>query len=181
VVTLSDRARKPSKIRSYNSIRKSNLINIPLEKNNDKPKHAKPLPNVMLLNARSLINKIDELEIVVGKNDIDIVCISETWFKETVPDEAVTCSGMTLGRTYGTGGGVALYVNSKIPFKIRKDLHDRSFECQWVTLRPKWLPRVISKIAVCCVLYHLVKVRQTVFMITFINCYDKLCTESPNK
>ena len=31
-------------------------------------------------------------------------------------------------RTYGTGEGVALYVNSKIPFKFRKDLNDPSFE-----------------------------------------------------
>ena len=64
-------------------------------------------------------------------------------------------------RTYGTGEGVALYVNSKIPFKFRKDLNDPSFEYHWVTLRPKWLPRVISKIAVCrCVYtYHLFKVR----------------------
>ena len=59
-----------------------------MEKNNDKPKHAKPLPNVMLLNARSCINKIGELEILVGNKDIDIVCITETWFKETIPDEA---------------------------------------------------------------------------------------------
>ena len=75
----------------------------------------------MVLNARSLINKTctDELELLVSTNDIDI----------TVPDEAVAVSGMTLvrnDRTYGTGGGVALYVNNKIPFKIRKDLNDLS-------------------------------------------------------
>jgi hypothetical protein len=84
LATFSDCARKPSKIWNYNSIRKFNLINIPLEKNNDKPKHVKPLQNVMLLNARSLFDKIDELEILVGNSDIDIVCITETWFKETV-------------------------------------------------------------------------------------------------
>jgi hypothetical protein len=112
---------------ALSNARKSNLINIPFEKNNDKSKNGKLLPNVMLLNARSLINKTDELELLVITNDIDIACITETWLKETVPDKAVAVSGMTLvrnDRTYGTGGGVALYVNNKIPFKIRKDLND---------------------------------------------------------
>ncbi len=45
---------------------KSNLINIPLEKNKDKSKNEKPLPNVMLVNAISLINKTDELELLVS-------------------------------------------------------------------------------------------------------------------
>ena len=137
----------------------------------------------MLLNARSLINKTDELELVVITNDIDIACITETWLKETVPDKAVAVSGMTLvrnDRTYGTGGGVALYVNNKIPFKIRKDLNDPLFECQWVTLRPKWLPRAISKIAVCCVYLPPSHSEIDSFYDYFYNCYDKLCTESPN-
>ena len=103
--------------------------------------------------------------------------------KETVPDKAVAVSGMTLvrnDRTYGTGGGVALYVNNKIPFKIRKDLNDPLFECQWVTLRPKWLPRAISKIAVCCVYLPPSHSEIDSFYDYFYNCYDKLCTESPN-
>jgi exonuclease III len=82
-----------------------------------------------------------------------------------------------IERMHGTGGGVALYVNSKIPFKIRKDLNDPSFECQWVTLRPKWLPRVISKIAVCCVYLPASQSEMDSFYDYLYNCYDKLCTE----
>ena len=54
-------------------------------------------------------------------------------------------------RTYGTGGGVALYVNTKIPFKIHKDFNDPSFECEWIMLHPKWLPRDIQNCGMLCI------------------------------
>ena len=43
-----------------------------------------------------------------------------------------------------------IYIEN-IPVKVRKDLNDENFECLWVVLRPIWLPRAISRIAVACV------------------------------
>lgn len=37
-------------------------------------------PSFMLMNARSLVKKIDELNVMVTSNNIDIVAVSETWF-----------------------------------------------------------------------------------------------------
>ena len=60
-------------------------------------------------------------------------------------------SGLTVSNQKLKGGGVALLINSKIPFKIRDDLSCTLIECLWVAVRPKWLPREISRISVCCV------------------------------
>ena len=66
----------------------------------------KSLPNVMVVNARSVYNKLNELEILVDNNNSDIVCLTDN-----IPDEAINCLGMNLvrlDRKHGIGGGVAL-------------------------------------------------------------------------
>ena len=49
------------------------------------------------------------------------------------------------------GGGVAVLVDNNIHVKPCMDISTSPFECLWVILRPKWLPRAISKIAVAVV------------------------------
>ena len=64
------------------------------------------LPSVMLVNARSLFNKINELEILVEMQEIDIVCVTETWLKDKMPGEAIGCLGIyadTIERTEQVG------------------------------------------------------------------------------
>jgi exonuclease III len=55
------------------------------------------------------------------------------------------------GGTDISGGGVSLYIRENIPFKIRIDLQHRSIKCLWITIRPKWLPRNISRITIATV------------------------------
>ena len=143
----------------------------------------KSLPNVMVVNARSVYNKLNELEILVDNNNSDIVFLTETWLTDNIPDEAINCLGMNLvrlDRKHGTGGGVALLINSKIPFKVRDDLSCSLFECIWITVRPKWLPREISRISVCCVYLPPGQSEMDHFYDYLYQCYDKLCSESPN-
>ena len=86
----------------------------------------KSLPNVMVANARSVYNKLNELEILVDNNNSDIVFLTETWLTDNILDEAINILGtnlVRLERKHGTGGGVALLINSKIPFKVRDDLY----------------------------------------------------------
>ena len=85
-----------------------------------------------------------------------------------------------LDRKHGIGGGVALLINSKIPFKVRDDLSCTLFECLWVTVRPKWLPREISRISVCCFYLPPGQSEMDHFYYYLYQCYDKLCLESPN-
>ena len=143
------------------------------------------VPNLMLTNARSLTNKVNELELLKESYRADLIFVTETWLADTVPDEIVSVSGLNIvrrDRLCGRGGGVAIYVNHDIPLKIRDDLNDQCFECLWVTIRPKWLPRSISRIALGCVYLppSLLTSEIENFYDYFITCYDKLCVESPN-
>lgn len=88
------------------------------------------LSTVMLVNARSLLNKINELQILVEMNNIDIVCITETLLSDKIPDEAIDGLSMNLcrlDRFNAVGEGVAVFISNVIPFKVRKDLLNRSF------------------------------------------------------
>ena len=137
----------------------------------------------MLLNARSIFNKIYELTIQVDKYKSDIIFVTETWLTESIPDEAIPIPGFNLfrkDRPSGRGGGVAIYVNNEFPIKIRNDICNQSFECLWLTLRPKWLPRSIPRIAVACVYLPPSIAPDTLenFYDYFQSCYDILTTEN---
>jgi hypothetical protein len=50
----------------------------------------------------------------------------------------------------------------------------------WVTIRPAWLPREISRICIGCVYLPPCQTDIESFYEYFYDCYDKLCLESPN-
>jgi hypothetical protein len=66
-------------IASHSRASAHNLISFSLEKSVTNINNNRFLPSVMLpVNARSLPNKINELEILVEMQEIDIVCVTET-------------------------------------------------------------------------------------------------------
>ena len=73
-----------------------------------------------------------------------------------------------------------MYMNHSIPVKIGYDLCNPCFECLWITLRPKWLPRSISKIAAACVYLppNLMSNNLDKFYDYSYYCYDKPSSES---
>ncbi len=125
----------------------------------------------------------NELQLLIKMQEADIVCIMETWLKDTIPDEEIDCLGTNLcihDRVNGAGGGVVIFINTMIPFKVRQDLGSLSFECIWVTIRPVWLPRELSRICICCVYLPPNQSDIERFYDYFYECYDKLCLKSPN-
>lgn len=68
------------------------------------------------LNARSVLNKIEELESVLLIHDPDVAVITETWLHEGIADEEVVPpSYRVFRRDRGTrGGGVALLIKKNI-------------------------------------------------------------------
>ncbi|XP_075157728.1 uncharacterized protein LOC142230995 [Haematobia irritans] len=64
------------------------------------------------INAQSLNNKIDEFGYIFDNSDIDIVCVSETWFRSSTPDSLVGLKGYKVFRAdrSSRGGGTAIYV-----------------------------------------------------------------------
>jgi hypothetical protein len=140
------------------------------------------------LNARSILTKTDELALVIHNQKSDIVMVSETWLSDVIPDEALHFPGIPgfsvirNDRVNMRGGGVAVFVKDTIPFKIRHDFTSPDYECLWIILRPKRLPRSISKIALACVYLppSLNSGAIEEFYDYFCNCYDALTSESPN-
>ena len=161
----------------------SNLIYIKKESPSYHP-IVRTLPNVLVVNSRSIMGKIDELKYYSNEHKIEIIIVTETWLSDNIPSEVVNISGFILickDRKIGPGGGCAIYVRKEFSIRTRDDLSDPSFECQWLTLRPKWLPRTISRIAVDCVYLtpSIDRVSLEKFYDYFYSCYDKVSSESP--
>ena len=115
------------------------------------------LPSVLLCNVRAIANKIDELECVCNLNSADVVCVTETWLTDTIPDSAVSMKNYVLFHrdrpTYA--GGIAAYINCDIPCQIVSTpmLVDSPTEILWIKLRPRRLPRQVS-IILLGIIYH---------------------------
>ena len=83
-----------------------------------------PLPGIFLSNVRSLPNKLEELQLLLGKNrdfpSSAVLCFTETWLSGLIPDSALHLAGFQLcradrdtelsGKT--KGGGICFYINS---------------------------------------------------------------------
>ena len=83
-----------------------------------------PLPSIVMGNARSLNNKIDELaantRYLSAYREAGIVCITETWLHDTHPDSCFEPDGFKIYRGdrtkdsgKNTGGGVCALINNK--------------------------------------------------------------------
>ena len=75
------------------------------------------LYNVNLFNARSLKNKICDLHCHLNNNNLDIVCITETWLHSSTPDSVVIGdTDFSIFRkdrcNNREGGGVCILVNT---------------------------------------------------------------------
>lgn len=84
------------------------------------------------LNIRSLSRNIDNLTNMMAKINIkfSVIGISETWLQET--SHSVDMDGYKFvhnNRSGRTGGGVGLYLTSKLVYKIRDDLKFSDQQC----------------------------------------------------
>ena len=87
-------------------------------------RHRTPLPSILLGNVRSLVNKRDELSILINSRrviaDCSVLGFTETWLSASIPDSAVQQDGFSLHRADRTeasqktkGGGVCFHVNQR--------------------------------------------------------------------
>ena len=74
------------------------------------------------LNIRSLIPHLDELKETIDSNNIDIMCLSETWLNSNIESANIHIPGYQLYRKDRNdgmrGGGVAIFVSTKLKLKI---------------------------------------------------------------
>ncbi|XP_053532800.1 multivesicular body subunit 12Ba isoform X1 [Ictalurus punctatus] len=126
--------------------------------------HKPPLPSLFLSNARSLVNKIDNLELQLAGNryvrDCCVLIITETWLHPRIPDASMQLAGRTMLRWDRTedsgksrGGGLCMYVHENwcnngtmIDKHCSPDLEYMSLRC-----RPFFLPRELTVVIITAV------------------------------
>ena len=115
------------------------------------------LPNILLANIRSIMNKSDELSAVLRNNKIDIACITESWLNDSVPTEVVDISGYDCFRRDRCdgrrGGGVACYVRNNVSCRKLDILDSDDTESLWLLHRASRMPKNVSHIAIG-IIYH---------------------------
>jgi len=90
------------------------------------------------LNARSIVNKVDELNLYITEEKPDIVGISETWLHPDIDDSEFQFDGYQVfrqDRKTGRGGGVALLVRNDLNAIHRTELSENFVECVWCEVK----------------------------------------------
>lgn len=142
------------------------------------------VPSILLSNVMSLAPKIDEVSTCVQNANFDLVCITETWLKQHIPDNAVIIDGynlIRLDRKEGIHGGVCMYLREQIPFSIIDIPQEDGYnlEVLWIQIRPPRLPRGISDI-VLGVIYHPPSANDAIMLDYLTNCLSTLEANNPN-
>ncbi len=128
-----------------------------------KQPHRPPLPSILLVNARSLANKMDELQSQIAYNCLIRECclliVSESWLHPLIPNATVELASRTIHRQDRTeasgktrGGGLCVYVHDDwcsdsriIDTYCSPDLEAMSVQC-----RPYYLPRELTAVSDRC-------------------------------
>ncbi len=111
----------------------------PATKPKHKAKKTKRSQTLLLTNARSLLPKIAELQMILNSSSTtpDIIAITETWLTPSIPDSALKLPDYTIFRRdrgdQRCGGGVAVYVRDTLRCKTRTDLQQWT-EDLWLEL-----------------------------------------------
>ena len=141
------------------------------------------LPSLLLCNARSLCNKLEELECRLIHSKSDIAIVSETWFKDNDTAESIDIDRFTTyshPRVGKVGGGVAIYVNNKISSKRLDIAVPPELECMWIHTRPHKLPRSVPSIAICAVYFPPKSPHADLLINHLIESVDALRVKSPD-
>ena len=104
------------------------------------------IPIVLSVNVRGIMKKVDEIQQIAELNNVSVICVTETWLSSNLTDSTVAIPGYNLfwkDRVTTIGGGVCIYLNSKIPCKRLEQCNENGVESLWISLRPCSLPRNI--------------------------------------
>mgnify|MGYP001790924634 FL=1 len=128
---------------------------------NHSNKHGRvPLPAVVLTNARSIRNKLDELHGLLNtkrlKNQSQLICITESWLNPDISTSRTELEGYEQFRNdrqptasgKACGGGILVYVDNKWSTNNNVIFNHTDNHCEILTIksRPHWLPREFSSI-----------------------------------
>lgn len=100
------------------------------------------------INARSLLNKIAELQLIANKSKAAIISVTETWLDDSITNTEVNILGYTILRKDRNrcGGGVCMYVREDIAYtSLQLDSVNNTDEMLCVELLlPKTKPIIVG-------------------------------------
>ena len=87
------------------------------------------------LNIRSLIHKVEQIQVFTDQNNFDILAVNETWLDESILDSDISLNNYKILRNdrETKGGGVCLYIKSEI--KYNKINVNTGIESVWISVR----------------------------------------------
>ena len=152
-----------------------------------------PLPSLILGNAQSLRNKLDELQgnvrFLRDYKDCCVMAFTESWLTEQDSDTDLSIDGFGVpfrqdrdaevtGKS--RGGGVCIYVNKRYcsSVTVRESLCSSDVELLSVSLRPFYLPREFPQIFITTV-YIPPKANPSTATSTIFDVVQKLQSMSP--
>ena len=95
------------------------------------------VPALLLSNTMSFAPKIDEIAYTIKQKNLDLALFTETWLKESIPDQSIETAGYQIfrrDRKNGSHGGVCVFIKDSIECKTLLDLHDDDYEILWLLL-----------------------------------------------
>ena len=114
-------------------------------------------------------------------NGVDIACITETWLKETGPDEVVSIPGYVVHRNDRKdgrqGGGVTVFVRQEMPCQ-RLSALETDAESVWLLFRRPRMPRALSHVVVGAI-YHPPSADDRAMTSHILGCLDTVTRDHP--
>ena len=93
--------------------------------NNRSSSFTNNLPKCLLLNVRSIRNKIDEFQALLSMDSFDVIALTETWLDANFEDKELGLEGYNIfrkDRQGKRGGGVLMAIKSCYSCTRRVDL-----------------------------------------------------------
>ena len=119
-----------------------------------------PLPAILLTNANSVCNKLDEIHGLLRtkrlQNLSHVVCITESWLNPNIAKSRTELDGYEQFRNdrlpadsgKAVGGGILMYIDKCWSTNNQKIYSHTDNHCEIMTIksRPHWLPREFSSV-----------------------------------
>ena len=104
--------------------------------------------SLLHINSRSINKNFDSVENFLdslNRFSFSVIGISETWLKSTSPDtfNIANYHMIHADRKKGRGGGVAMYINFQLKYKIRKDIYIDGIENLFIEIDNKYGKNII--------------------------------------
>ena len=121
--------------------------------------------------------------LITSTRNFSVMCFTETWCNNEIPDAAISLPGYTLIRrdreSDKRGGGVICMIKNGIPYKRWNNLEEEGLECIWLTLRPNKMPREFSHV-ILGVIYHPPQANNRELSRHITNAVDSLLQRHPS-